>query len=135
MRSQGLTLVEGITLVFIVFVLSVAVAQVGGHVDINRVNPTLAAMKHLEAVLEFFKVDHGRYPESLQDLVHRPHFVDPKRWPAGGYLPELPIDEWGRPFYYTVPGVRGPFDLVSLGQDGKPGGEGVDADLWSHPPR
>jgi general secretion pathway protein G len=30
---------------------------------------------------------------------------------------------------YRVPGSKGEFDLYSLGRDGKPGGNGEDADI------
>ncbi len=75
------------------------------------------------------------YPAELQDLVHPPAYVDPQKWPDPGYLDQVPNDGWDRPFQYSCPGVRGPYDIVSWGADGKPGGEGVNADLWSHPPR
>ncbi len=38
-------------------------------------------------------------------------------------------DPWGRPYVYVQPGAHGQFDLYSLGRDGAPGGEGVDADI------
>jgi len=48
-------------------------------------------------------------------------------------MDEVPKDGWNRPFVYRVPGMRGAFDIVSLGEDGLPGGDGPNADLWSHP--
>jgi general secretion pathway protein G len=50
------------------------------------------------------------------------------------FIDEVPKDAWDRPFVYRVPGTRGAFDIVSLGEDGLPGGQGHKADLWSHPP-
>ncbi|MGI4880636.1 MAG: type II secretion system protein GspG, partial [Janthinobacterium lividum] len=50
-------------------------------------------------------------------------------WAAGGYLPQLPIDPWGRAYRYLGPGEHAAFDLSSYGRDGQAGGEGVDADL------
>ena len=47
----------------------------------------------------------------------------------GGYLPELPIDPWGRPYLYLSPGENGEIDLYSLGADGLSGGEGQNADI------
>jgi general secretion pathway protein G len=126
-------LVEGITLVFIVFVLCVAVVQGGGKTNCpSRIEMTKAMIRQLESEVELFKVEHSRYPKSLLDLVRHPAYVDARKWISGGYLPEEPFDGWVRPFLYRVPGLRGPFDIVSWGEDGQPGGEGVDADLWSH---
>lgn len=45
-------------------------------------------------------------------------------------------DGWGRPFVYIVQGTH--YQVISYGQDGKPGGDGWDADISSdnpHPPK
>jgi len=38
-------------------------------------------------------------------------------------------DAWGNDYRYTVPGTNKAFDLVSLGADGKEGGEGANKDI------
>ena len=38
-------------------------------------------------------------------------------------------DPWGNEFRYTVPGNGKPFDLTSLGADGKEGGDGENRDV------
>ena len=45
------------------------------------------------------------------------------------------LDPYGRAFAYAAPGAHGAFDLVFLGEDGKPGGTGYDADVgnWELP--
>ena len=67
--------------------------------------------------VELYRADKGRYPSQLRDLV-------------GPYIKELELkDFWGNPYVYTVPGSQGrPFELTSLGADGKPGGQGRDRD-------
>ena len=47
------------------------------------------------------------------------------------YLERLPNDPWGTPYQYLNPGVHGEVDVFSLGADGRPGGEGKDADIGS----
>ena len=42
---------------------------------------------------------------------------------------EPPADPWGNPYLYRAPGQRGDFDILSLGKDGQPGGEGEAADI------
>ena len=58
------------------------------------------------------------------------------RW-RGPYLDEpVPNDPWDRPYVYR--GERSAtqgFTLYSLGADGKPGGEGLDADVGYVPAR
>jgi general secretion pathway protein G len=43
-------------------------------------------------------------------------------------------DPWGNDYQYVYPGTHGKeYDLYSLGADGQPGGEGINADIgnWS----
>ena len=42
--------------------------------------------------------------------------------------PEL-LDPWKNAYPYKVPGENAPFDLASLGADGKVGGSSVAADI------
>ena len=51
----------------------------------------------------------------------------------GPYLPqEVPKDPWGNPYVYKYPGEHGDEpDIISYGADGKPGGEGINADIVS----
>ena len=67
--------------------------------------------------VELYKAEVGRYPARLNELMPR-------------HAKEAELkDMWGNPYVYTVPGSQGrPFDLTTLGADGKPGGEGRDRD-------
>jgi general secretion pathway protein G len=119
-KNAGLTLIEIMVVVVILgIVATVVAANVGQKPSLAKVNLTKTAISKLKGEVELYKVDKDRYPESLQDLV-------PK------YMDEVPKDGWDRPFVYRSPGTRGAFDILSLGEDGLPGGEGVNADLWSH---
>jgi general secretion pathway protein G len=55
----------------------------------------------------------------------------PKNWRQGGYLEKgkVPKDPWGNEFVYVSPGSHGDVDLICLGADGEPGGEGVNKDI------
>jgi general secretion pathway protein G len=132
----GFTLIEMMVVLLIIgIVATVVTVSVGEKPDIARQKATRALIAKLKGEVEFFKVDQGRYPEQLEDLRCRPSYVDERKWPAHGYRDDRVLDAWERPYQYTVPGTRGAFDIVSLGADGKPGGEGVNEDLWSNPPR
>lgn len=69
----------------------------------------------INSALERYQADKGSLPEgdSLQFLV-----------PA--YLPAVPDDPWGRPYIYLNNGSK-PL-LVTFGQDGERGGQGVEQD-------
>ena len=62
-----------------------------------------------------FKLDLGRYPTSMDELLKS---TDPK-W-RGPYLSKqtLPQDPWGKDYVYKTPGDHGPFGLYALGPDG-----------------
>ena len=88
----------------------------------------------LDKSLELFKLDVGRYPttaEGLQALVKQPGSI--AGW-NGPYLKgALPNDPWGNAYRYTSPVANGGFEIVSLGADNAPGGEGENADVRNAP--
>jgi general secretion pathway protein G len=87
----------------------------------------------LVTALDLFRLDVGRLPtreEGLAALVQRPPGLE--RW-NGPYVRRTDqlLDPWGRPYRYRTPGEYGPFDLLSLGADDRPGGAGEDRDVKS----
>ena len=55
--------------------------------------------------------------------------LEQRNFKRGGYLPEVPMDPWGREYLYLSPGEYGEVDIYSLGADGLPGGEDQSADI------
>jgi general secretion pathway protein G len=80
--------------------------------------------------LDAYRLDTGHYPgteQGLDALNIRPS--DEPKW-NGPYLQKtVPPDPWGQSYVYRSPGQEGDFDLLSLGKDGRPGGEGDNADV------
>lgn len=134
MTRRGFTLIEVMVVVVILGLLATVVAvNVAGKPDKAKVRLTTAALASLSANLDDFRLNHGRYPERLEDLVFMPAYVNPRHWPPGGYLLKAPRDAWDNEYLYRVPGSDGfPVDVVSYGADGKPGGIEFDEDLWNH---
>jgi general secretion pathway protein G len=84
-----------------------------------------------DAAGEYFMLHGGRWPEGLEDLVG----IDEN---GHSYLPckTIPRDPWGNEYLYKPPQRPGDKPIVmSLGRDGKPGGEGEDADIDSESER
>jgi general secretion pathway protein G len=85
-----------------------------------------AQMSAFETALDTYRLDVGRYPSALEELVTS----EVPRW-DGPYLPKkLPLDPWGNPYVYKVPGENGaPYTILSLGADGKEGGTEANEDI------
>ena len=131
--AAGFTLIEMMLVIVIIGILAAVVtAQLTGRAILARQTTTRALIKEVNGQVALFKLDYSRYPEKLEDLVFRPGYVDPEAW-RGPYLHDFPVDGWMRDLEYRVPGRDGfPFDVVSYGADGTPGGTEFDEDLWNH---
>jgi general secretion pathway protein G len=129
-----LTLIEMIVvLAIIALIAGLIVPNVIGRPDEARVTVAATDVRTISAALKMYRLDNVNYPtteQGLAALVEKTTKAPlPRSWPQEGYLTELPRDPWDRPYVYKSPGANGGFDLLSLGRDGKPGGEGVDADI------
>lgn len=134
--DSGVTLIEMmVVLVIIGIVAALVVPNVIGRPDEARAAVAGADMRTVAASLEIYRLDNRAYPttsQGLQALITKPtEPPEPANWAEDGYLPNLPVDPWGNPFIYRSPGESDPYELTSLGADGKPGGDGVDADIGS----
>jgi len=130
-RQCGFALLELLVVMVIIGLLAGFVApKYFGQIGKSEVKVARAQIDALEKALEQYRLDLGKYPTTEQGLAALN--VSPSgeaKW-AGPYLrKEAPPDPWGRAYVYRFPGEHGDFDLVSLGRDGRPGGEGEDQDI------
>ncbi len=130
--EAGVTLIEMmVVLLMISVVAALIVPNVIGRPDEARVAVAETDMRSIAGALQLYRLDNGRYPTTTQGLLalaERPISPPvPRTWPTGGYLSSLPVDPWGTPYVYRS--GNGQFELVSLGADAAPGGEGVDSDI------
>lgn len=132
----GFTLIEILVVVAVLAILAALVApNVFGHLGTAKDAAARAQMEMLGAGLDAYRLDNGRYPTSAQGLeaLRTEPTLEPRprNW-RGPYLRRaVPLDPWDTPYVYTSPGEANPngYDLLSLGADGQPGGEGEDADI------
>lgn len=126
-KVRGFTLIELLIVIVIVGLLASLVApEMFSKVDSSRIKTATAQMELLETSLNTYRLDMGRYPTTLDELIKSDH----KNW-DGPYLPkEVPLDPWGNPYIYTS-ATEGStsFNLMSYGRDGRAGGEDDDADI------
>jgi len=132
--SSGFSLVEIlVVLVIMGLLISVVAPTVLNRADEVRVQKAQADFKSIETALKIYRLDNYVYPTTEQGLeaLVEPSTLDPepRNFKKGGYLPELPIDPWGRPYLYLSPGEHGEVDIYTLGADGISGGEDQNADI------
>jgi len=134
--ARGFTLIEVMVVIVILGVLAaLVVPRVLSRPDAARAVAAKQDINVIGQALKLYRLDNQRYPsaeQGLNALVSKPETAPvPTNWKPGGYLERLPKDPWGNPYVYVNPGLHGEIDVLSLGADGKPGGEGLDADIGS----
>jgi general secretion pathway protein G len=133
-RARGFTLIEIMVVVIIIGLLaSVVVLNILPNVDKAKVSKAKQDIQSMELALSEFYLDNSKYPTSEQGLAalaQQPTDPSIKHWKPGGYLERVSKDPWGNPYLYVYPGTHGKaFDLYTLGADGQPGGDGINADI------
>ena len=133
-RARGFTLIEIMVVVIIIGLLAaVIVPSVMKRVDDAKVAKAKEDIQSLETALTMYYMDNSKYPtneQGLPALITQPTDPTIKNWKAGGYIERISKDPWGNDYQYVFPGTHGKaYDLFSLGADGQPGGDGINADI------
>lgn len=134
--QRGITLIEMLVVVTIIALFAALVGpRLFSNVDKAKRTQARAQINSFMTALGAMKLDTGLFPPTelgLQAMRVKPESAN--QW-AGPYLPQdIPMDPWGHPYLYKFPGDHGDEpDIISLGADGQPDGEGINADIvsWS----
>ena len=118
---DAFTLIELLMVLAILLVLAgLVVPKLAGRQKAASIDATKVSLEGLAQAIQLYSVDHhGDLPASNDGLVTlvSANTRDPD-W-RGPYLKEIPVDAWGQPFEYKLPGTQNPdgFDLISSGPD------------------
>ncbi len=132
--QAGVTLIEMVVVVTIIALFAaLVVPSLFKKADMAKITAAKAQINGFMTALGTYKLDTSTFPSTelgLEALRTKPNNVN--NW-EGPYLPkEVPVDPWGHPYVYKYPGDHGDEpDIISLGADGQPGGEGINADIVS----
>jgi general secretion pathway protein G len=136
-RDSGFTFIETIITITIILILSAVVGfSALRYVERARVAACRNQIETLRLSLQSYYLDCGMYPGDAQGLTalwEKPILMPvPAMW-NGPYLDRrVPKDPWGNEYHYKNPGDNNlPFTIFSYGADGREGGGGADADIFS----
>ena len=129
--NAGFTLLE---LLVVMIIIGLLAGYVGpkyfGQVGKSEIKAAKAQIDAFEKALEQYRIDVGHFPSSEQGLASLT--VKPgteSKWDGPYLKKEAPVDPWGSPYVYKMPGEHGDFDLFSFGKDGQAGGADEAADI------
>lgn len=132
--QRGITLIEMLVVVTIIALFAALVGpRMFGQADKAKRTAARAQINSFMTALGAYKLATGTFPtteQGLNALRVKPEGMT--QW-DGPYLPQdIPMDPWAHPYLYKFPGEHGDEpDIVSLGADGQPGGEGNNGDILS----
>lgn len=123
-RARGMTLIEIMVVITIIGLIMAAVGvSVIPQLGTSKVSRARMDFHALRSALTLYYARRGHFPDTGTGLRA---LVDAR------LLESVPSDPWGQPYVYTL--EKGEPRLVSYGNDGTAGGEGLDADLCSCDP-
>ena len=130
--SAGFTLVEMLVVLTIIsLIIGLVGPRVLSYLSESRVKSARIQIESFGSALDLFYIDEGRYPtnaEGLAALVERPSGAEVWNGPyvKGG---RIPLDPWGHAYQYHVALDRSPpYEIVSLGPEGRGGDANITAD-------
>lgn len=132
--SQGRAVRRGFTLLEVMLVMMIIIMLAGltayglmGAQDTSNENIARIKASTYADACKRFKIQVGRYPQQLQDLVQQPQGVSMAKW-RRAFVDELEADPWGNPYQLKIDPTNNIVVVYSAGIDGK---ENTEDDISS----
>jgi general secretion pathway protein G len=117
-NERGFTLVEIMVVVIIIGLIAGLVGpRIFGRLEQAKVKTSTTQMQQLKAALATYRLDVGRYPDSIDCLIQ----TCDEGW-AGPYLDsdQVPLDPWKNQYVYEVLDSGKAFTLTCSSGGGEP---------------
>jgi general secretion pathway protein G len=91
--------------------------KVADYMDTAKINRAKSDIATISNAVEAYYLKNSRYPSNEEGLSKLPL--------------KNRMDPWGQPYEYNCPAQSEPYEVFTLGTDGRPGGDGINADIYS----
>jgi general secretion pathway protein G len=127
--ARGFTLLEIVIVITLIgLILGLVANRIMGSQKRAEYKLAETSLTNLAGKIDQYESDVGELPDSLEALVTEPS--GSSGWLGPYARTEELKDPWHKAIELHVPGENGaPYQVISLGADGKPGGDGVDKDI------
>ena len=129
---RAMTFVELLAvLVILGLVAGVFTVGIAGKFNQSKRELTKSQIGIIDGQVQAYYTQTGNWPPSDKGLLV---LTSPEATPSSAFFlkPDQLMDTWNNSFYIIVPGPDGqPYEIVSYGADGQPGGADENADLSS----
>lgn len=129
---RGFTLVETLAVLVILGLLaSVLLVNFSGGIGKGKQELAKTGIGIVVQKVEVYRLEKGDWPQNDLGLLS---LSEGHAKPTDPFFlsPDQVNDPWKRPYVFVSPGPDGyPYEVMSLGRDGQPGGEGEDTDISS----
>lgn len=137
--NQGFSLIEILVVILIITILAGVVGlNVLRHPGEQKVKAAKLQIMNFRSALQIYHMEQDRYPtqeQGLEALCIQPAIAPILQfYPENGYLDsrKLPRDPWEHLYIYLAPGRnQEPYEIISYGSDGEPGGTKNAVDISS----
>ena len=119
---RGFTLMELLLVMAILVIMASMVTFAFLQIQKNaQSDATLSQISTLENACTSYKLQVGRFPNSLDDLFTQPAGLSTRQW-RGPYLSNpVPMDPWGNVYNYAPDEANNRVNIMSAGPDGQQG--------------